>query len=31
MTAARWFTEAGLLGADPGVDPVLLRELYADR
>jgi transposase-like protein len=30
-TAARWFTEAGLLGADPGVDPRLLRELYADR
>ena len=30
-TAARWFTEAGLLGVDPGVDPRLLRELYADR
>ena len=30
-TAARWFTEAGLLGADPGVDPVLLRELYVVR
>ena len=30
-TAARWFTEAGLLGADPGVDPRLLRELYVDR
>ena len=31
MTAARWLAEAGLLGADPGVDPVLLRELYVDR
>ena len=30
-TAARWFTEAGLLRANPGVDPVLLRELYVDR
>jgi len=30
-TAARWFTEAGLLGPDPGVDPGLLRELYVAR
>ena len=30
-TAARWLTEAGLLGADPGVDPGQLRELYVAR
>jgi len=30
-TAARWFTEAGLLGADPAVDPGQLRELYVAR
>ena len=30
-TAARWFTEAGLLGPDPRIEAGRLRELYIDR